>query len=506
MLLLVVLCAASTFWYVSSRITERATTEQVEQTLDETQRTALAELGAAADDVDRSMDALVSVSSDTTFRGAQLTMFRALTFAPELSGVFIADSDGTFNYVFRTDAGFGTKLIEPATDTRERRVRLTTHHADFTEVDREEVPGDRYDPRTRPWFTAAVDEPGTRIWTDAYTFFTSQQPGITQAQSSPNGDWVVGVDLELASFVQLLESLSQRSAGEVFVYDPVDQMALTGNGLVDLAQSPTVQDARLRATLEASTGKLSQGLAAFEYESLGQRHSASVVPLTVVAPNNNWLLVTDISDGDVPVAISGLVRTLQLLGLGISTLAGLACAMLLVPTTRRMTMLQRQANVDPLTALPNRRAILHTGEMVASSGSLAAVAMIDVDRFKYINDTYGHEVGDQTLQGIAAVFVDSGCQVGRLGGEEFVMLIEDPGLAESHLAEMLRAAVELVPVETSAGPIPVTVSIGVAAHANGDDFNQTLRRADGAMLEAKLNGRNRVVAVGRTGGKTLSLR
>ena len=163
---------------------------------------------------------------------------------------------------------------------------------------------------------------------------------------------------------------------------------------------------------------------------------------------------------------------------------------------------EHAASTDHLTKLPNRRMITATGEQRFKAAQRAkgglAIAMIDIDHFKKINDQYGHEVGDLALKHVADV-LQQHCRgvnlVGRLGGEEFAALFEDVSVAAAAAAaERLRHAVEHTPCEWNGARHGMTVSIGVALVKAADStFDDALRRADGALYTAKAEGRNRVV-------------
>lgn len=159
---------------------------------------------------------------------------------------------------------------------------------------------------------------------------------------------------------------------------------------------------------------------------------------------------------------------------------------------------QKLANTDTLTNLPNRRctfARLDSMVEAATENGLPLNAIIfDIDHFKGINDTYGHQTGDEVIVQVAELARRQARQsdvVGRIGGEEFVWLLPavDPPGARA-LAERLRAAVERG-IEGSPLPV-VTISIGLAQFRPGDDGDSLLARADAALYEAKQGGRNRV--------------
>ena len=166
--------------------------------------------------------------------------------------------------------------------------------------------------------------------------------------------------------------------------------------------------------------------------------------------------------------------------------------------------LEQMARIDALTGISNRRFLEEEARHIFASSRrhshLMAVLLLDLDHFKAINDTFGHEVGDRVLKEVAAV-----CETelrdedvfGRLGGEEFLAVLPETGSEEArYAAERLRNAVEALEIEADERTVRVTVSIGVAILAGEDDaFAALLRRADEALYEAKRTGRNRTVTL-----------
>jgi diguanylate cyclase (GGDEF)-like protein len=163
--------------------------------------------------------------------------------------------------------------------------------------------------------------------------------------------------------------------------------------------------------------------------------------------------------------------------------------------------LRIQATHDSLTGLFNRRAILEALEREVARSNREkrpmAVIMVDLDHFKDINDTYGHQAGDGALQEIARRMLASFRAydfVGRYGGEEFLVVVptSEPHTA-IELAERLRQSIAAQPVDVGGVKISVTLSLGVAAtNADNSDPVQLLHQADEALYAAKKAGRNRV--------------
>lgn len=177
-------------------------------------------------------------------------------------------------------------------------------------------------------------------------------------------------------------------------------------------------------------------------------------------------------------------------------LASLAALLLLRAHSRirgRFSELHRLAHTDSLTGLANRRFAEASLRTERAAGSTHALLMIDVDRFKAINDSRGHGFGDLVLKELARAL--SGCLRGghllaRWGGEEFVALL--PGTSDEEalrFAEHLRQTVE---EEAMMGDQRVTVSVGIACARAGESVETLLARADAALYRAKQAGRNRV--------------
>jgi diguanylate cyclase len=161
---------------------------------------------------------------------------------------------------------------------------------------------------------------------------------------------------------------------------------------------------------------------------------------------------------------------------------------------------RNKALLDPLTGLPNRAAwserlvIEHVRSQQVNTGLLLAI--LDLDHFKAINDTYGHQAGDKVLKIIANV-LRKGLRgddfIARFGGEEFALLMPGSDLAGgTRLLERLRAAVEQCPFHFKGERVTITMSAGVAVFKPGENASQVLKRADQALYRAKEAGRNQI--------------
>ena len=163
--------------------------------------------------------------------------------------------------------------------------------------------------------------------------------------------------------------------------------------------------------------------------------------------------------------------------------------------------LELLATTDPLTGLLNRRAFMRRLEEERSRylryGRAGSTILIDIDHFKRVNDTLGHDAGDRVLVGVASLLRESSRDgvdaAARYGGEEFAILLPDTTLEGSaQMAERVRRRLETLAFDTPFGPYRCTASFGVAAFEPADDVGTLLKRADEALYRSKEAGRNRV--------------
>lgn len=307
--------------------------------------------------------------------------------------------------------------------------------------------------------------------------------------------------------------LPDHILGPMMALRVVAGLALLSLGL--LPARPTLWGARVRAALlvlitllfylvvELLTGATYTTPALIGYTALPLLLVAilSLLPLTLIESVVLQLLVgitvivTHLWLGELADrGVLGLLWVL-LLFIGFSLLAQAFQLHLLL-------RIHRQATRDSLTGLFNRGALLRHADVLLddgkASGSPYAVLMIDLDRFKQINDTYGHLGGDNVLRAVAGVLareLGTNHLPSRFGGEEFLLLMGNTGLAQAmQQAERLRSTVAALSIDTEAGPISVTTSIGVAEGQPGEPLEQVVRRADQALYTAKEKGRNLVVS------------
>lgn len=163
--------------------------------------------------------------------------------------------------------------------------------------------------------------------------------------------------------------------------------------------------------------------------------------------------------------------------------------------------LYHQATRDPLTCLFNRRALMERLEVEMEAarryGRAMSVMLFDLDKFKHVNDNYGHLTGDKVLQIFAQVITDTLRNVdvvGRYGGEEFLAVLPDTDAkGAADVADRVRSACHSVLIPSKAGDLTFTTSVGVAQQRDLEDSATLINRADEALYSAKDSGRDRVV-------------
>lgn len=215
-------------------------------------------------------------------------------------------------------------------------------------------------------------------------------------------------------------------------------------------------------------------------------------------PREPYLVVATFSGGVVMASFLEEVLPLVLLGLLLAAL--LSFSLWFVLQALLLPRLSQAAQTDGLTRLMNRSAFMDAAmDLLAEgeeSGSSHVFVIMDVDHFKRINDTYGHDCGDVALVSVAAILATvmrSDDLVCRFGGEEFALLLATDEPAGRKVLERLRLQLEMSRVAYNGREIPVTVSIGAAATAEcGYNLDYLYTSADRCLYAAKQGGRNRV--------------
>ncbi len=239
-----------------------------------------------------------------------------------------------------------------------------------------------------------------------------------------------------------------------------------------------------------------------------ERPGGNVLMTTRYIPDLDWTLVVEEDESEALTGLDDAYLTNFAIGLAAILGTGLAIVLAIDRYHRR---LEDMATIDTLTGLANRQYFDSAFELAVHrmrrSGQSLSLIMLDLDRFKLVNDRHGHQFGDRVLQTVARVVrerVRRSDVVARWGGEEFVVLMEDCARDKAReIADAIRQHVESDPGLETAGPEgdPLTVSLGVvSARETGESdreaaellVDRLVGAADAALYRAKANGRNRV--------------
>jgi len=233
------------------------------------------------------------------------------------------------------------------------------------------------------------------------------------------------------------------------------------------------------------------------HNQLDQRFAALKIEFdTATKEKENALLLGQSAADQKALAQERRANTLQTIVILLSLMLLGLLTILVLYQRRGARHMRALAMTDELTGAPNRRAVLaHLAALLEQGAArTSSILIIDIDYFKSINDLHGHPVGDVTLQHFTTKLRNAIAEpafFGRLGGEEFVVVLPDTGLQDAHLlAEQIRMLVPSIDLSRWLGGRRITVSIGVTASTGEDTVSTMLRRADAALYTAKHAGRN----------------
>jgi len=492
--------------------------ELLQNVVDDTRENAISFLRQAQDSVSLAAGIIeAGLIPDDPPEPLERYLLEQLRVAPRTDALFFGDVDGNFVFSKRTaqaEARFLSKLIRTALPEADR-VTLITRDAKLNELSRRTDPADPFDPRTRPWFELASHS-NREAWTTPYIFYTSQQPGLTVARAVRDAAGrlrgVVGADVELSALSHFLNTQRVGSFGAAFIVHSNGDV-LAHSGADSLAQQVENGKPRLRrlGEFDGATGRAGDRVLAHfpdlsaltetqydDFDVDGRRYLSMFVPF-VAQGEKPWIMGVYAPEDELAQTIREGQHKSIYLGITMSLLTITAVVLIVLLVARPISRLQRQAREDPLTGLLNRRSFDEIARRALRSDRPVSAIMIDIDRFKPINDRYGHSVGDEVLQVVARRMrrgLSEGDLLARYGGEEFAAVLPGTTLREGQeVAERLRLLIGAKAIKSSAGPLGVTISLGVAvAQGHGETLGSLLDRADRGLLEAKRQGRNRVGA------------
>lgn len=437
------------------------------------------------------------------------TMLNAM---PQLGGVLAGHDDGRFTFARRDGPGDAGRFLR-SIEIRPRRQVTTTVLDARGRVLSQSAADTAYDPRTRPWYRAAVARPDTTVWTEPYVFSSSGEPGVTVARAltgGPDGTVVLGADIQLRQLVMFLQGIKISANGRAFVTDDAGRaIAASRAWPVSVAgRVPAlteVADQPLKAML-GSSARVAPGIRTFVVA--GEPYAAVVRPVRL-GPGVEWMVGVYAPSRDFTV---GLQRTdrLRLATILLTCVLGSLLAWpLLGRAIRPMRALHQQATTDPLTGLHNRGSFLAQLDEVLDAasdrglgGRHLGVAIFDLDGFKAINDVHGHAAGDEMLLAVGARLLAAlrpGDILGRLGGDEFAVLIDGATREEVTLrVEGAIAALARRPVTVDQAEHTIRATAGLAFFDPRDPLITPLRRtsvmarADTALIRGKRREKGRV--------------
>ena len=223
---------------------------------------------------------------------------------------------------------------------------------------------------------------------------------------------------------------------------------------------------------------------------------------TATKEQQNELLTRENSANQKALASERRARALQRIAIALTAILAAVLAALVVHQKKITRRMRRLAMTDELTGLPNRRAVLRKLEAAIAVDHHCALLIIDIDHFKAINDRYGHSEGDHALKLVAQCLaeqigptVSPTVSIGRLGGEEFVVVAPSFDIAAAtDLAEQFRHQVMTLDCSAWLVDRKITVSTGLTISVRGDTASSMLQRADAALYEAERAGRSCVRA------------
>lgn len=436
------------------------------------------------------------------------------------SGIYFGWNNGDFLFVTRNNpsdkaSSFLTKKIERM-PRGGQKTELISRNYIFEETNRRLI-DDTFDPRNRPWFKAV--NKGAIRWTQPYIFHTSKRPGVSVSISVVNDEGeplgVLGLDIELSHLSGFLgkNELSDNSLsliatddGRMVAYADLDLILkpnLAAGKKSKLAKLAEMEDqcinGAIQALKQAGLSFVSDKVREVEFQHEGEIHHA--VFHSYDNPGVNWTMAVISPESDFIASIRK-AQFWQIISAVIASLLITGVAFLVLSRfLKPVKALQEVVLRDSLTGLYSRRALEEVGSSLflesRSKGQAVSIAIIDVDRFKVINDTFGHTVGDEVLVSVSQRMQHALKKTDllvRYGGEEFVLLLPGNDLNSAKMVcERLKVAVNVSSIQTDHGGIPVTISIGVSEISPEDEtYHPALDLADQALFAAKRAGRNRV--------------
>jgi len=299
-----------------------------------------------------------------------------------------------------------------------------------------------------------------------------------------------GVGVTVDSVQKLIDSYQQRFRRNVYFIDPKGIIVLSGN-----QNYLPGTDIRKIQGLEALFPEiLKHESGSYEYQNQGATHLINARYI----PELKWYLFVEKSESE---ATSDIRYTLYLNLLVCFVVTAIVILLTHISLKRYQTQVEMMATTDALTGLPNRRAFDIVVEVLFNESmrkkTQVGILVLDIDHFKLINDRFGHLAGDYVLSEVALII--KSCMrasdfICRWGGEEFLIVVKE---SDAHgvmlLAEKIRSTLSDKVIKYKNESIVLTASLGAAISESDETIEQIIERADNAMYEAKLAGRNQSI-------------
>jgi len=298
-----------------------------------------------------------------------------------------------------------------------------------------------------------------------------------------------GVGLKTSYINDMLKDFRQRYQFSVYFVDDKGKVVLAEENVKQLQQLSDVPE--LANQLADIIGKGSQ---VFSYT---HENEAYLLNRKYIAELDLYLIVEAKVNNFTKIA-----KEILYFNIAVSTAVTLLISFIIVLYVRKIHLrLDKLASNDVLTGLPNRRSfhqqLTQLLLLKERNSNNLSVLFIDIDNFKYVNDTKGHDIGDQVLKSLAKILhsnVRKSDFVARWGGEEFVIVLIDSDINQAQvIAEQLRVNVASSNDLSKFIDLQISISLGVTAITDGDTIDSILKRADNALYEAKSQGKNCVV-------------
>jgi len=500
---------------------ETALIDQAKQILHNAASEAVAHTGDFLEPAKRSASSSAALFSDGIINDAdpadtEAYFLNLLQHNDEFSGVYISNIKGDFTFVSRHDDHFLTKIITHNDQQRSVALHERNSRLDITRSQVDD--NDLFNPLERPWYQLAIKHKRL-IWTEPYIFFSSKKPGITTAMPyyDTKGEikGVIGIDIELTELSRFLGTLHIGDSGSAFLLNQ-SELVVAIPGKTYLGNEEKDQLKRImhieeipegstrfayRRLMSENQQQLPSSVYHLNYAFEGKKNIAVFLPFEL-SESRRWVIGTYAPENDfVHTLREGEYKSLLIacVVLLVSMLVGWILA---TRTWQPVADLRTKAITDQLTGIFNRHHLDEVADILFSNTHTTdqplAIAMLDVDHFKKINDNYGHAVGDEVLVCVAKRLKSTLREMdvlARFGGEEFTMLLPNTDSQNAKtIFNRIREQIASQPFRTSIGLIDVTLSIGVSiATPTSSDLSTVMEQADTALYKAKQSGRNRVV-------------